>query len=172
MRTKRKERPRFSFPPSVSLRPTAPRPARACRTACSPSRESDTSRGSRPRGSSRVWRSPRTATRVRSMRPAHEKRLVHRTLSPQTVLVSAVPNSWLPSRVLGRICGFNVSVAHVWAKQEHQVAKAGHRMPVEDSYIAATARRYGFTIVTGNDQDFRRPGLKVLNPFTELPDTD
>ena len=68
----------------------------------------------------------------------------------------------------GRIYGFNVSVAHVWADQEHLLEKAGRRMPVEDSYIAATARRYGLTIVTGNDQDFRRPGLKVFNPFKEL----
>ena len=68
----------------------------------------------------------------------------------------------------GRIYGFNVSVAHVWADQEHLLEKAGLRMPVEDSYIAATARRYGLTIVTGNDQDFRRPGLKVFNPFKEL----
>ena len=72
----------------------------------------------------------------------------------------------------GRIHGFNVSVAHVWAEQEFLLAKAGHRMPVEDSYIAATARRHGLTIVTGNDRDFRRPGLKVLNPFTELPDEE
>ena len=42
-------------------------------------------------------------------------------------------------------------------------------MPVEDSYIAATARRHGLVIVTGNDRDFRRPGLKVFNPFKELP---
>jgi predicted nucleic acid-binding protein len=35
-------------------------------------------------------------------------------------------------------------------------------------YIAATARRHDLTIVTGNDQDFRRPGLKVFNPFQEL----
>ena len=69
----------------------------------------------------------------------------------------------------GRIYGFNVSVAHVWAEQEHQLEKAGRRMPVEDSYIAATARRYGLTIATGNDQDFRRPGLRVFNPFKELP---
>ena len=69
----------------------------------------------------------------------------------------------------GRIHGFNVSVAHVWAEQEHLLEKAGRRMPVEDSYIAATARRYGLTIVTGNDQDFRRPRLKVFNPFKELP---
>ena len=46
--------------------------------------------------------------------------------------------------------------------------KAGQRMPVEDSYIAATARRHGLTIATGNDRDFKRPGLKVFNPFKEL----
>ena len=69
----------------------------------------------------------------------------------------------------GRIYGFNVSVAHVWAEQEHQLEKAGRPMPVGDSYIAATARRYGLTIATGNEQDFRRPGLKVFNPFKELP---
>jgi len=70
----------------------------------------------------------------------------------------------------GRIHGFNASVAHVWAEQEHLCEKAGRPMPVEDSYIAATARRYGLTIATGNDQDFRRPGLRVFNPFKELPE--
>jgi predicted nucleic acid-binding protein len=60
------------------------------------------------------------------------------------------------------------SVAHVWAEQERLLDKAGRRMPVEDSYIAATARRHGLTIATGNDRDFRRPGLKVFNPFKEL----
>ena len=39
----------------------------------------------------------------------------------------------------GRIHGFNVSVANVWSEQEHLLEKAGTRMPVEDSYIAATA---------------------------------
>jgi toxin FitB len=68
----------------------------------------------------------------------------------------------------GRIHGFNVSVAQVWADQEGLLDKTGQRMPVEDSYIAATARRHGLTIATGNDQDFRRPGLKVFNPFKEL----
>ncbi len=68
----------------------------------------------------------------------------------------------------GRILGFNVSVAHAWADQEHALERAGLRMPVEDGYIAATARRHGLTIVTGNDKDFRRPGIKVFNPFKEL----
>lgn len=80
--------------------------------------------------------------------------------------------SWL-TRLLeamhGRVLGFNVSVAHVWAEQEHLLERSGRRMPVEDSYIAATARRHDLTIATGNDRDFRRPGLKVFNPFKELP---
>jgi toxin FitB len=69
----------------------------------------------------------------------------------------------------GRIHGFNVSVTHVWAEQERLLEKAGQRMPVEDSYIAATARRHWLTIATGHDRDFKRPGVKVFNPFKELP---
>jgi predicted nucleic acid-binding protein len=80
--------------------------------------------------------------------------------------------SWLTRLVEamhGRIHGFNVSVAHVWAEQERLLAMGGRRMPVEDGYIAATARRHNLTIATGNDKDFRQPGLKVFNPFKELP---
>ncbi|MFZ0712385.1 MAG: PIN domain-containing protein [Terrimicrobiaceae bacterium] len=68
----------------------------------------------------------------------------------------------------GRILSFNVATAHVWADQKFLLEQAGQLMPVEDSYIAATARRHDLTIVTGNDKDFRRPGLKILNPFKEL----
>jgi predicted nucleic acid-binding protein len=80
--------------------------------------------------------------------------------------------SWLQrltEAMHGRIHGFNVSVAHVWADQERRFEMAGLKMPIEDSYIAATARRHDLTIATGNDKDFRRPGLKVFNPFKELP---
>jgi predicted nucleic acid-binding protein len=34
--------------------------------------------------------------------------------------------------------------------------------------MAATARRHKLTIVTGNEKDYRRPGLKIFNPFKEL----
>jgi predicted nucleic acid-binding protein len=61
-----------------------------------------------------------------------------------------------------------VSVAYVWAEQEGLLDKSGQLMPVEESYIAATTRRHGLTIATGNGRDFRRPGLKILNPFKEL----
>lgn len=82
----------------------------------------------------------------------------------------AVLQSWLTRLIEamhGRIHGFNVSVAHVWGDQEAQLERHGLRMPIEDSYIAATARRHNLTIVTGNDRDFRRPGLKVYNPFKD-----
>ena len=65
----------------------------------------------------------------------------------------------------GRVLGFSVAVAHVWAEQQRALDRAGVRMPLADSYIAATARRHRLTIVTGNDRDFRRPGIKVFNPF-------
>ena len=69
----------------------------------------------------------------------------------------------------GRILSFNVATAHIWADQKFLFERAGQPMPIEDSYIAASARRYDLTIVTGNEKDFRRPGLKVFNPFKELP---
>jgi hypothetical protein len=83
--------------------------------------------------------------------------------------------AWLTRLVAamhGRILSFNSSVAHVWAEQQRELERTGQRMPVEDSYIAATARRHNLTIVTGNDKHFRRPGLKVFNPFKELPSED
>ena len=67
----------------------------------------------------------------------------------------------------GRVHGFNVSVAHVWSDLQRRLEMAGTPMPIEDSYIAATAIRHGLTVVTGNERDFRRPGISVLNPFKE-----
>ena len=47
----------------------------------------------------------------------------------------------LTAALHGRILSFNASVAHVWAEQQRQLERSGRRMPIEDSYIAATARR-------------------------------
>lgn len=78
----------------------------------------------------------------------------------------------LMTAMRGRILGFNASVAYVWADQQRELERRGERMPIEDSYIAATARRYNLTIATGNDKHFRRSGVNVFNPFTELPSQD
>jgi toxin FitB len=50
---------------------------------------------------------------------------------------------------------------------EYQLQATGRPMPVEDSYIAAIARRHNLTIATGNVKDFQRPGIKVFDPFAE-----
>jgi len=42
-------------------------------------------------------------------------------------------------------------------------------VPVGDCYSTATDRRHQLKIVTGNDEDFRRPELRVFNLFNELP---
>jgi toxin FitB len=66
----------------------------------------------------------------------------------------------------GRILSFNTAAAHGWADQQVVLEKAGKKMPIEDSYIAAIARRHNLVIVTGNAKDFDRPGIQVFNPFT------
>ncbi len=79
--------------------------------------------------------------------------------------------SWLTKftdAMHGRVLGFNVATAYVWAEQQVLLEKAGQPMPVEDSYIAAIARRHNLIIATGNEKDFKRPGLRVFNPFKEL----
>jgi predicted nucleic acid-binding protein len=45
-------------------------------------------------------------------------------------------------------------------------------MPVEDSYIAAIAIRHNLTVATGSEKDFRRPGIKLFNPFEETRSAD
>ncbi len=67
----------------------------------------------------------------------------------------------------GRILSFNTSVAAIWGQQEAEFAAKGCPMPMPDSFIAATARRYNLTIATRNVADYIRPGLKVVNPFAD-----
>lgn len=75
----------------------------------------------------------------------------------------------LTEAMQGRILGFTAGVAHAWAEQDRILAAVDAPMALDDSYIAATARKHRLTIVTGRDEDFRRPGLSVFNPFTQLP---
>jgi predicted nucleic acid-binding protein len=65
----------------------------------------------------------------------------------------------------GRILSFNGGTALVWAEQKQLLMQNGHRMPIEDSYIAAIARQNDLIIVTGQAKNFRHCGVKVLDPF-------
>ena len=63
--------------------------------------------------------------------------------------------SWLKRLIEamhGRIHGFNVSVAHVWAEQEHLLVKAGHRMPLR----TATLPRPPAAMASRSSREMRR----------------
>jgi toxin FitB len=53
-----------------------------------------------------------------------------------------------------------------WAKLLADLRAAGQAMPIKDSLIAATALVHGLTVVTRNVRDFRKAGLKIVDPFT------
>jgi hypothetical protein len=38
-------------------------------------------------------------------------------------------------------------------------------MPIKDSLIAATALAHGLTVATRNVRDFKKAGVKVVDPF-------
>jgi toxin FitB len=53
-----------------------------------------------------------------------------------------------------------------WAELLAQLRRSGRALPIKDSLIAATALVHGFIVVTRNTRDFKKVGVKVLDPFT------
>jgi toxin FitB len=43
--------------------------------------------------------------------------------------------------------------------------RRGHRMPLLDGMIAASALEYGLVVATHNRRDFEVAGVQVLDPF-------
>jgi len=56
-------------------------------------------------------------------------------------------------------------VAQEWARLQAEAHARNVVLPVVDSLLAATARRYHLTIATANVEDFKATGVKILNPF-------
>ena len=52
-----------------------------------------------------------------------------------------------------------------WAKLLADLRASGQSMPIKDSLIAATALVHGLTVVTRNERDFKKAGVKVVDPF-------
>ena len=66
---------------------------------------------------------------------------------------------------VGRVLSFDSQVAKVWAERCAIAELNGHPRAVADSMIAATALRYGMTLVTRNVKDMDYMGVELLNPF-------
>jgi predicted nucleic acid-binding protein len=53
-------------------------------------------------------------------------------------------------------------VADTWAELRIALRDAGRRMPVNDSWVAATAIAHSFPLATRDDDDDSVPGLRVV----------
>lgn len=56
-------------------------------------------------------------------------------------------------------------MAEEWGKLQAEARARNVVLPVVDSLLAATARRYQLVLATDNVKDFRAMGLKIVNPF-------
>ena len=78
---------------------------------------------------------------------------------------------WLESELLPAFAGRVIPLGEVemneWAALQASAEKSGHRLPVVDSLLAATARCHGLTLATRNLHDFRHCGIPVLDPWAE-----
>jgi predicted nucleic acid-binding protein len=68
----------------------------------------------------------------------------------------------LPAWFEGRVLSVDLAVAERWGRL---IAEVGRPVPTLDSLLAATALHHELRLVTRNSDDFRYPGLEVINPF-------
>ena len=73
---------------------------------------------------------------------------------------------WFSQGVANIVClPWDATTGLRWAKLLADLRTAGLSMPIKDSLIAATALVHGLPIATRNTRDFRKAGVKVLDPF-------
>jgi predicted nucleic acid-binding protein len=67
----------------------------------------------------------------------------------------------------GRSIAFpwDAAIARRWALLVVNLKRTGEPLPLLDGMIAATALEHDLTVATRNTRDFRKTGVKVLNPF-------
>jgi len=73
---------------------------------------------------------------------------------------------WFSEGVAKIVClPWDAATGLRWAQLLADLRTSGLSMPIKDSLIAATALVHGLTVATRNTRDFRRAGVKVLDPF-------
>lgn len=73
---------------------------------------------------------------------------------------------WFNSGVQHLQClSWEAATAIVWSDLLARLRRKGHAMPIKDSLIAATALQHDLTVVTRNQADFKKAGVRVFDPF-------
>jgi predicted nucleic acid-binding protein len=60
---------------------------------------------------------------------------------------------------------WDAAVSQRWASLVVELRRKGRTLPVLDSMIAATALPHDLTVATRNMRDFRKTGVRVVDPF-------
>lgn len=68
-----------------------------------------------------------------------------------------------------RFLDFDPESAMIWGTLCADCETSGHPLPVIDALIASCALRFGCTLVTRNEKDYRFTGVPVLNPWSGSP---
>lgn len=76
---------------------------------------------------------------------------------------------WIQDDILagfaGRIVPIDIAVMERWGALQATAERAGHRLPLMDSLLAATALTHELTLVTRNTSDFAKVDLPLLDPW-------
>ena len=76
---------------------------------------------------------------------------------------------WLEQDLLVRfgehVLPIDISIILAWGRLLAELETKGRPLPAIDSWLAATALQFGFTLVTGNISDFAAADIDLLNPW-------
>jgi predicted nucleic acid-binding protein len=60
---------------------------------------------------------------------------------------------------------WDAAISRCWAQLVANLRRKGQTLPLLDSMIAATALAHGLTVATHNLPDFKKAGVRVVDPF-------
>ena len=66
-----------------------------------------------------------------------------------------------------RLLPVDLETSHIWGELTAAAQKTGKTVPASDGLIAATARRHGLHLMTGNIGHFQSAGVLLLNPWAD-----